>query len=151
MSVLYSIGFKNLKGGPIFEAYKAKITKERGVNLGLPRKQSNRQVTLLSLDQWQAACDFLNVQLPWTTRRANMLVSGIEFNTQYIGKVINIGQLQLLITGETEPCYKMDWVHPGLSIALSRNFRAGVTCKVLNNADIEVGNAIHITEQLNLF
>ncbi|MBU2972555.1 molybdenum cofactor biosysynthesis protein [Pseudoalteromonas sp. C2R02] len=151
MAVLCAIGFKHLKGGPIFEADKAKVTKAEGVNLGLPRKPSNRQVTILSLEQWLEACSALNITLPWFTRRANLLVSGIEFNAGHIGKVINIGDLQLLVTGETEPCYKMDWVHPGLSAALNCYFRAGVTCKVINNANIEVGNAMHITEQLSLF
>ena len=65
--------------------------------------------------------------------------------------MIHIGQLQLLITGETEPCFKMDWVHPGLSFVLNDKFRAGVTCKVLNNADIQVGDMVHITEQFSLF
>jgi MOSC domain-containing protein YiiM len=63
---------------------------------------------------------------------------------------MHIGQLQLLITGETEPCFKMDLVHPGLCNALN-NFKAGVTCKVLNDADIQIGDSIHITEQLPLF
>jgi MOSC domain-containing protein YiiM len=74
----------------------------------------------------------------------------MQFNAEHIGKVIHIGELQLLITGETQPCIKMDWVHKGLSAVLN-NFRAGVTCKVLNDADIKVGDTIHITEQLSLF
>jgi len=151
MAELSAIGYKNLKGGPVFEASSAKVTKDKGVNLGLPRKASNRQVTLLSLEQWQQACEVLNIRLPWTARRANLLVCGLQFNAQHIGKVIHIGQLQLLITGETEPCFKMDWVHPGLSFVLNDKFRAGVTCKVLNNADIQVGDMVHITEQFSLF
>lgn len=151
MAELRAIGYKNLKGGPIFEVNSAKVTKEKGINIGLPRRQGNRQVTLLSFEQWQQACDTLNIKLPWTARRANLLVTGIQFNIQYVGKVIHIGELQLLITGETEPCYKMDWVHPRLSVALNDNFKAGVTCKVLNDADIQVGDSIHITEQLSLF
>ena len=85
MAELSAIGYKNLKGGPVFEASSAKVTKDKGVNLGLPRKASNRQVTLLSLEQWQQACEVLNIRLPWTARRANLLVCGLQFNAQHIG------------------------------------------------------------------
>ena len=63
---------------------------------------------------------------------------------------IHISQLQLLITGETEPYFKMELVHSGLYDALN-NFKAGVTCKVLNDAEIQIGDTIRITEQLSLF
>ncbi len=150
MAELSAIAYKNIKSGPIFEINEVKVTKALGLTLGLPRRPSARQVTLLSIEQWQQACKTLNIELPWTARRANLLICGLQFNAQHIGKVIHVGQLQLLITGETEPCFKMDKVHPGLSAVLD-NFSAGVTCKVLNDAAIQVGDTIHITEQLPLF
>jgi MOSC domain-containing protein YiiM len=150
MAELSAIGYKKIKSGPMFEVCKVKVTKELGLTLGLPRRPSTRQITLLSIEQWQQACEILSVKYPWTVRRANLLIVGMQFNAEHIGKVIHIGELQLLITGETQPCIKMDWVHKGLSAVLN-NFRAGVTCKVLNDADIKVGDTIHITEQLSLF
>jgi MOSC domain-containing protein YiiM len=147
---LTAIGYRKVKSGPIFEVHKVKVTKAEGVMLGLPRRASSRQITVLCEEQWQQACKALNIVLPWTARRANLLICGIQFSAQHIGKVIHIGQLQLLITGETEPCFKMDLVHPGLYDALN-NFKAGVTCKVLNDAEIQIGDSIHITEQLSLF
>jgi MOSC domain-containing protein YiiM len=150
MAKLTAIGYRKIKSGLMFEVHKVKVTKAEGVTLGLPRRPSSRQITVLCEEQWQQACRALNIVLPWTTRRANLLICGLQFNAQHIGKVIHIGQLQLLITGETEPCFKMDLVHPGLYDALN-NFKAGVTCKVLNDADIQIGDTIHITEQLLLF
>mgnify|MGYP006125305909 CR=1 FL=1 len=44
----------------------------------------------------------------------------------------------------------MELVHSGLYDALN-NFKAGVTCKVLNDAEIQIGDTIRITEQLSLF
>lgn len=150
MAELTAIGYRKIKSGPMFEVHNVKVTKAEGVTLGLPRRASSRQITVLCEEQWQQACKALNIILPWTARRANLLISGIQFNPEHIGKVMHIGQLQLLITGETEPCFKMDLVHPGLCNALN-NFKAGVTCKVLNDADIQIGDNIHITEQLPLF
>lgn len=150
MAELTAIGYRKIKSGPMFEVHNVKVTKAEGVTLGLPRRASSRQITVLCEEQWQQACKALNIILPWTARRANLLISGIQFNAEHIGKVMHIGQLQLLITGETEPCFKMDLVHPGLCNALN-NFKAGVTCKVLNDADIQIGDNIHITEQLPLF
>ncbi len=150
MAELTAIGNRKIKSGPMFEVHNVRVTKAEGVTLGLPRRASSRQITVLCEEQWQQACKALNIILPWTARRANLLISGIQFNAEHIGKVIHIGQLQLLITGETEPCFKMDLVHSGLCNALN-NFKAGVTCKVLNDADIQIGDNIHITEQLPLF
>ncbi len=150
MAELTAIGYRKIKSGPMFEVHNVKVTKAEGVTLGLPRRASSRQITVLCEEQWQQACKALTIILPWTARRANLLICGIQFNAEHIGKVMHIGQLQLLITGETEPCFKMDLVHPGLCNALN-NFKAGVTCKVLNDADIQIGDSIHITEQLPLF
>jgi MOSC domain-containing protein YiiM len=150
MAELTAIGYRKIKSGPMFEVHNVKVTKAEGLTLGLPRRASSRQITVLCEEQWQQACMALTIILPWTARRANLLISGIQFNAEHIGKVMHIGQLQLLITGETEPCFKMDLVHPGLCNALN-NFKAGVTCKVLNDADIQIGDSIHITEQLPLF
>ena len=150
MAELIAIGYKKVKSGHMFEVHQIKVTKAEGLTLGLSRRPSSRQITVLCEEQWQQACKTVNKVLPWTARRANLLICGIQFNAEHIGKVIHIGQLQLLITGETEPCFKMELVHPGLYDALN-NFKAGVTCKVLNDAEIQIGDSIHITEQLSLF
>jgi len=69
---------------------KIKVTKAEGVKLGLTRRSSSRKIPLLSLEQWQRACKALNIELPWTARKANILICGIQFNAQHIGKVIHV-------------------------------------------------------------
>ena len=38
-----------------------------------------RQVTLLSAKAWSEVCRELEADLPWTTRRANILIENIDF------------------------------------------------------------------------
>ncbi|MDU0354435.1 molybdenum cofactor biosysynthesis protein [Paraglaciecola aquimarina] len=89
------------------------VSKVAGVDGDFRGKPSKRQVTVLSQEQWQQACDELQVELPWTLRRANLLITGINFDGSYVGKQIKIGQLLLLITRETDPCPRMDEQHQG--------------------------------------
>ena len=107
------------------------------------------RLSLLANDLVFISSTFNQLSLVYKYRQ-QLATTEPQFNTQHISKVIHVSQLQLLVTGKTEPCFKMDLVHPGLYDALN-NFKAGVTCKVLNDADIQIGDNIHITEQLSLF
>ena len=120
------------------------ITRVAGVDGDARGKPGKRQVTLLSLEQWQLACSELNVSLPWTTRRANLLVEGVVFDASFVGKQIKIGQLILLVTGETDPCPKMDAQFQGLTQALTPDWRGGVCCKVIADGRITVGDEVLI-------
>ena len=84
------------------------ISKSEGVSGDFRGKPGKRQVTVLSAEAWSIACEAIGLELPWTMRRANLLVSGLTFDETWVGKVIKIGQLQLEITKETDPCYRMD-------------------------------------------
>ena len=97
-----------------------------------------RQVTLLSLAAWQAACDEIGIMLPWTERRANLLVGALPLY-QSVGSRIAIGAAVLEITGETDPCSRMTAVHPGLFEALSPAWRGGVCCRVLRGGSLTLG------------
>jgi MOSC domain-containing protein YiiM len=83
----------------------------------------------------------LDAELPWTTRRANLLVEGIPLaHTE--GRRLQIGGLLLEITGECDPCQRMDQAKPGLQDALTPDWRGGVLCRVLEGAEIKVGDAV---------
>jgi len=97
-----------------------------------------RQVTVLSQAAWRAACDELEVSLPWSERRANLLVEDLPLD-QSIGGQIRIGDAVLEITGETDPCSRMVAVHPGLRQALSPDWRGGVCCRVLRGGTLALG------------
>ena len=51
-----------------------------------------RQVTVLSLQQWEQVCGELGVSLPWHTRRANLCVDGLTFGPNDLGKRLCVGK-----------------------------------------------------------
>ena len=58
----------------------AEITLEKGVGDDFRGKPGQRQVTVLTQEGWRAACAEAAVELPWTERRANLLIEGLELN-----------------------------------------------------------------------
>jgi len=112
------------------------------------QKNSNTQVTLLSLKNWQQACTEAGKEIDWTERRANLLVDDIEFDEFMIGKQIQIGSVLLEITKETDPCMRMEALQPDLKDALTPNWRGGARCKVLRAGQIKLGNNVTFLKRL---
>jgi MOSC domain-containing protein YiiM len=111
-------------------------------------KFPRRGVTILSREDWQAAIAGLAdlagpVPLPWTMRRANLLVEGLAL-PQAKGAIIKVGPLLLEVTAETYPCSRMEAAHRGLLRALAPDWRGGVTCKVVEGGRIEAGDRVVI-------
>lgn len=142
MPKLVAIAYKTVKRGPMKEVLCANVTQHSGVEKDVFGRPGKRQVTVLSLQQWQTACQSINADLVWTIRRANLLVDGLSFSPTDVGKQLRIGDLSLEITGETDPCKKMEMAHPGLELALTPDWRGGVTCRVLNDAMIHLGDPV---------
>ena len=142
MPKLVAIAYKIVKRGPMNEVLCANVTQHSGVEKDVFGRPGKRQVTVLSVQQWQAACQSINADLVWTIRRANLLVDGLSFSHADVGKQLRIGDLSLEITGETDPCKKMEMAHPGLELALTPDWRGGVTCRVLNDAMIHLGDPV---------
>lgn len=108
------------------------------------RMRSSRQVTVLSLEQWIEAIKCVGEDLPWWLRRANLCIRGYSFTAKDVGRSILIGRNALLhITGETDPCKRMDEIFPGLQNALGVPFRGGVTCRVTNPGEIFLNDIVH--------
>ena len=103
-----------------------------------------RQVTVMTKQSWDAACRDLGRELPWTTRRANILVDRLDL-AHGVGKTICIGDLALAITDETDPCQRMEEQAAGLRQALTPDWRGGVTCIVANGGSIKIGDAVELT------
>jgi len=102
-----------------------------------------RRIVLLFRSQWREACDQLGAALPWTARRANLLVDGLP-NPGVRRRRIWIGDLLLEVTGECDPCSRMDGVHPGLRAALAPGLRGGLTCRVRCGGSIRVGDSVRL-------
>ncbi|MEN8619387.1 MOSC domain-containing protein [Shewanella baltica] len=142
MPKLLAIAYKTVKRGPMNEVLCANVTQLSGVEKDVFGRPGKRQVTVLSKIQWQQTCHSIEADLPWTTRRANLLVDDLVFSSADVGKHLQIGELRLEITGETDPCKKMEIAHIGLEAALRPDWRGGVTCRVLNDAMIHLGDEI---------
>ncbi|HAD09462.1 MAG TPA: molybdenum cofactor biosysynthesis protein [Porticoccaceae bacterium] len=147
MATLVGIALRNKPKAVMLESRGLDVTPERGIEGDCRGRPGKRQVTVLSLQSWQAACAEVNADLHWTTRRANLLVEGLTFGPESVGKVIHIGELQLLITRETDPCRRMDQAHPGLKRALLPEWRGGVCCRVVNGGRIAVGSHVEIIDE----
>jgi MOSC domain-containing protein YiiM len=102
---------------------------------------ADRAVTVLAREDWQAACDQLGESLPWTLRRANLLVAGVALEAS-VGRRLRVGGVLLEVTEDNPPCRVMDILHPGLRAALAPDGRAGVACRVLEPGELRVGDAV---------
>ncbi|GIU11547.1 molybdenum cofactor biosynthesis protein [Shewanella sp. c952] len=144
MTKLIGIAYKTEKRGAMITTEAASVTQKTGVENDIFGRPGKRQVTVMSIQQWQQACNEVDKNLPWFTRRANLLVDGISFSAQDQGTQIVIGELILEITGETDPCKKMEMAYPGLEKALLPDWRGGVTCRVLNDASIAINDLVYL-------
>ncbi len=109
-------------------------------------KYPKRRITVLSAQLWRAALSDLPddaADLSWTARRANLLVDGVDL-PRAPGGVLQIGPVVLEITGQTNPCKRMDEAYPGLLKALHPDWRGGVTCAVREGGEIVLQDAVRV-------
>jgi MOSC domain-containing protein YiiM len=107
-------------------------------------KYPSRQITVLSREAWDAAlAEIGGPHLAWTARRANLLVDGVEL-PRAKGAVLSVGPVCLEVTGQTYPCVRMEEAHPGLLKALARDWRGGLTCRVVAGGHIAVGAVVDV-------
>ena len=110
-----------------------------------PGKSNRRQVTILMAEDWTAALAELGTPVSWEQRRANLLVEGIVLPREP-GVRVRIGQAVLEISGECDPCRRMDAVADGLRLALRPGWRGGRTCRVVEAGAIAIGDRVEIEE-----
>ncbi len=108
-------------------------------------QKQRRQVTLLSRQQWQETCQQLDVELPWMTRRANILLDNIKFGPQFESARITIGEITIQVHGQLVPCYRMDELFDGLQEALVPDWRGGVHGEVIHGGQIQIDDEVSIT------
>ena len=145
---LLSIATRATAKAPMQEVFVAHISILSGVNRDTRGKQGPRQVTVITRAAWEAACAEVGVApLPWTLRRANLLIDGPSLQG-CIGYELEVGDALLTITGETRPCERMNEAQPGLMRALKSCWRGGVTCRVIRSGDIAVGCPVRLRRNL---
>ncbi|MEJ2602877.1 MAG: MOSC domain-containing protein [Gammaproteobacteria bacterium] len=143
---LVSIARRDRKRAPMEVLDRARITGAAGVEGDFRGRPGKRQVTVLAAEDWQAACTQLGRTLPWTDRRANLLIEGIRLPHR-TGSRLVIGEAVLEITGELDPCSRMDEASEGLLAALTPDWRGGVTCRVVADGDVRVGDAVDMEQE----
>jgi MOSC domain-containing protein YiiM len=102
-----------------------------------------RQVTFLDVGQWQDVLNELGLDLPWHTRRANVLIEGLALPSA-VGRRLQIGVCRFAIGGVTTPCGRMDEIQPGLRGILAPQLRGGVWGKVLQGGPLRVGDSVQV-------
>lgn len=133
------IARRNVKRGPMLLLDHAVISTAAGVDGDTRGKPGSRQVTVLSAGAWVEACNLANTDQPWLARRANLLVDGLDLRFS-AGAVLQLGdEIELLVTGELEPCERMDEASAGLRSALADDWRGGVSCRVQRGGRLAVG------------
>jgi MOSC domain-containing protein YiiM len=145
---LASIARRNNSDSPMEEVFSAEISQQEGLAGDSKGKHKARQITVLSKESWVKACHELGEDLHWTERRANLLIKGFEFLPTDVGRSIHIGDVILEITGETDPCWKMDRAHAGLKEALAPSWRGGVCCTVIQGGTITSGDSVELGKSL---
>ena len=142
MSSIRAIAIKNRPRVAMQDIDSAKITVANGILGDFRGTQPQRQITILSESAWSKVCTEIGADLPWTTRRANLLVDEVEFNVSYVGKTVRIGDVELIVTEETKPCSNMDAQHQGLTAALTPDWRGGICCNVIKPGEIKIGDQV---------
>ncbi|MFQ6004483.1 MAG: MOSC domain-containing protein [Woeseia sp.] len=143
MGRLVGIARREQKRADMESLEAAEISQETGVASDFRGKPGKRQVTVISAESWAAVCDELGREIPWTTRRANLLVEDIELPRR-TGDVIEIGGVRLLVTMEVDPCSRMEQQCEGLKAALTPDWRGGVACTVLKGGSVRLGDGVSV-------
>jgi MOSC domain-containing protein YiiM len=140
MSKLEQIWIKRVHRGPMDPAERARVVAGKGI-VGNANQGGKRQVTIVSNKHWTDVTAPLGDTPDPRLRRANLLVSDIDFSDAR-GKILKIGKVRVRIYGETRPCEQMEAAVPGLKDAMSVPWGGGAHGEVLDDGEIAVGDSV---------
>ncbi len=143
-ATLQGIALRGASRAPMREVQEASVTATDGIVEDY-RGAGRRQVTFIDAGQWRQVMAELDMDLPWHTRRANLLVDGLDLPGT-VGSRLRIGDCLFEIHGETEPCERMDELQTGLRKGLTPEMRGGVWGRVLESGHIRVGQSVEVVD-----
>jgi MOSC domain-containing protein YiiM len=138
---LEAIWIKRMKRGPMDPADAATLATDRGI-VGNADQGGKRQVTVIERETFERIARSLPDARPFM-RRANLMVSGIRLEDAR-RHVLTVGDVRILLHGETRPCERMDEQCPGLRAALGERWGGGAFGSVLDDGEVRVGDAVSI-------
>ena len=140
---LVGIARRDTTRAPMETLDHADVSVTSGVASDFRGASKKRAVTVLAADVWKDVYAELGATIPWTTRRSNFLVDGIDLPRR-AGDIITVGDVRLQVTQEVDPCFRMDEQWPGLKAALTPEWRGGVGCVVLQGGSVAVGDPVAV-------
>jgi MOSC domain-containing protein YiiM len=117
----------------------------RGV-AGSADRGGRRQVTILEQEVWDALMRELGSDAGPETRRANVLVSGIDLRRSR-GRVLRVGGTRVRVGGEVKPCERMEEAVPGLRALMFPEWRGGAFAEILEGGAVGVGDTVAWEDQ----
>ncbi|MFN2565831.1 MAG: MOSC domain-containing protein [Gemmatimonadaceae bacterium] len=137
---VHAIWIKRFRRGPMDPVPEAELVAGRGL-VGNANQGGRRQVTIIAREAWDAVTRELGVAIDPATRRANLLVSGVDLANSR-GRVLRVGECRLRVYGETKPCWQMEEAKAGLQAALRPEWRGGAFAEVLDHGRVAVGDPV---------
>ena len=131
---------KRAHRGAMDERDSIELVAGRGVG-GSADRGGRRQVTLLEREVWEALMHELGSDAGPETRRANVLVSGIDLRASR-GRVLQLGTARVRVAGEVKPCERMEEAVAGLRALMYPEWRGGAFGQILDGGIVAVGDAV---------